>query len=384
MKSIIIKLFTGTITDEELIKLHDWLENPKNQSALEEYVRNYHDLNISVLKNDVNHAYKKVMQTIANKSKTKKSIPFYNNRLFKYAAAILIFAFVGYLLLPENNVENSNKSTIVNNNIKIGTNKATLTLQDGTDVTLENGKRFVSTNLMSNGKELIYEEVPVAKTEVVYNYLTIPRGGQYFVKLTDGTQVWLNSESKLKYPVNFVEGKTREVELIYGEAYFDVSPSTDHNGDKFKVLTGIQQIEVIGTEFNIKAYQDEDMIYTTLVEGKIDVDNSINSQTLNPNEQAILNKENKDVTISEIEVYSEIAWKKGMFSFKDKSLKSIMKVLSRWYDVDVVFEDKALEEVRFKGVLSKNQNIEEILILIKKTKFIQAYEIDGNIIKLKN
>ena len=121
-----------------------------------------------------------------------------------------------------------------------------------------------------------------------------------------------------------------------------------------------------------------------MVEGKITVDNSSSAQILKPNQQAVLNKENKDIIISKIDVYSEIAWKKGLFSFKDKPLKDIMKVLSRWYDVDVVFEDKAIEDVHFKGVLSKNQNIEEILTLIKNTKYIHAYDIENNTILLRN
>jgi ferric-dicitrate binding protein FerR (iron transport regulator) len=270
-----------------------------------------------------------------------------------------------------------------NNTIKIGTDKATLTLEDGTIVSLEKGQQYNSDNLESNGEELVYKVQNTLKHEISYNYLTIPRGGQYHIILSDGTEVWLNSESQIKYPVAFPKGKTRQVELVYGEAYFDVSPSTNHNGTKFKVLTESQEIEVLGTEFNIKAYKDESYIYTTLAEGIVTVDNASRTQILKPSEQAILNKDNKNLTISKVDVNSETAWKKGLFSFKDKSLMDIMKVLSRWYDVDIYFEDESLKDVHFKGVLSKDKNIEEILILIKNTNYINAYEINNSTIIIK-
>ena len=316
-----------------------------------------------------------------------KIIRLFKSNIFKYgvAAAILLFVFFNAVYNKDSfPVMTTTETTVVNNNIKIGTNKATLTTEDGTTIVLEKGRSFTAKNLISNGKELVYAKANSSKAAVAYNYLTIPRGGEFFVKLADGTQVWLNSESKLKYPVSFVEGETRKVELVYGEAYFTVSPSTAHHGAKFQVLTGLQEVEVIGTQFNIKAYRDEDVIYTTLVEGKVAVEIADQKEMLKPNQQLTLNKLNKNRVISEVDVYSETAWKKGLFAFQSKNLKEIMQVLSRWYDIDVVFEDKSLENIEFKGVLNKNQNIEEILTLIKKTKFINAYEIKKDRIIIKN
>lgn len=314
-------------------------------------------------------------------------IRLFKSNIFKYgvAAAVLLFVFFNAVYNEDSfQVVKLSEPTVVNNNIKIGTDKATLTTEDGQTIVLEKGKSFTAKNLVSNGKELVYAKANTSKAAVAYNYLTIPRGGEFFVKLADGTQVWLNSESKLKYPVSFVEGETRKVELVYGEAYFTVSPSTAHKGAKFQVLTGLQEVEVIGTQFNIKAYRDEDVIYTTLVEGKVAVEIADQKEMLKPNQQLTLNKLNKNRVISEVDVYSETAWKKGLFAFQSKSLKEIMQVLSRWYDVDVVFEDKSLENIEFKGVLNKNQNIEEILTLIQKTKFINAYEIKKDRIIIKN
>ena len=171
--------------------------------------------------------------------------------------------------------------------------------------------------------------------------------------------------------------------MVYGEAYFDVSPSSEHQGSKFKVLNKSQEIEVLGTEFNVKAYQDETNIYTTLVEGVVSVSSDNESQILTPGQQTNLDVSNKNLTVSKVNVYSEISWKEGIFSFRGKSLKNIMVVLSRWYDMDVSFENKDLEQIKFKGVLSKDQSIEEILLAIKATGIIKNYEINNKEILLK-
>ncbi|PRZ21225.1 FecR family protein [Flavobacterium granuli] len=268
-------------------------------------------------------------------------------------------------------------------NVKPGKEKAILTLEDGSNITLEKGKNYVSNNLNSNGEKLVYNSGANSKSKNVFNYLTIPRGGQYFVKLSDGTKVWLNSGSKIKYPVAFVEGEIREVELVYGEAYFDVSPSTDHKGSKFKVLNQNQQVEVLGTEFNIKAYRDDDNVYTTLVEGKVTVGLEGKKQYLKPSQRSVLDIDNQMITISTVDVYNEISWKQGIFSFEDLTLRDITKVLSRWYDVDFVFLNKSIENKKFVGVLDKNQNLEDILSTIKNFGIIREYRINERTIVLK-
>lgn len=256
-----------------------------------------------------------------------------------------------------------------------GTDKAVLTLANGSQVVLVNGTSLKTQNAKSNGEEIIYDAKERNTTEVVYNYLTIPRGGKFFIKLSDGTQVWLNSETKLKFPVAFIEGQTRKVELVYGEAYFDVSPSTKHKGAHFKVLSDKQEVDVIGTEFNIKAYKDETNTYTTLVEGKVDVSIEKSKRRLMPNQQFNLNTKTSNSFVKNVDVYNEISWKEGVFSFENITLKDMMKVLSRWYDVDFVFKNKAIENEIFDGVLRKNQSLDEILRSIKNFKIIKKYEI---------
>jgi len=310
------------------------------------------------------------------------------NRWFKYAAAAIVVGILATTYFFRNNLSTTSTPiditpAIVNTTIEAGTDKATLTLEDGSVVVLKNGDTFHTKNAVSNGKNIVYQDTDQKLTKIAYNYLTIPRGGQFFIKLSDGTQVWLNSESQLKFPVAFVEGELRQVELVYGEAYFDVSPSTEHKGSKFHVLNKSQEVEVVGTEFNIKAYKDETNVYTTLVEGKVDVMAENKKQRLIPNQQLNLNLKSKTLVVNTIDVYQEISWKEGVFSFKRKSLEDIMKVLSRWYDLDVQFANPELKKAGFNGTIGKDQKIEKVLETIKSFGIIKDYKITGKTVILK-
>ncbi|MCR8667344.1 FecR domain-containing protein [Aestuariibaculum sp. M13] len=300
-----------------------------------------------------------------------------------YAAAAVLVTFLAIGFLIKQNYTPDETPQIIVNNIEIGSDKATLTLEDGTHVELGEGTSFEGENANSDGENLVYKRPDSKKGQLAYNYLTIPRGGQFYVELSDGTKVWLNSESQLKYPVSFVEGDTRKVELIYGEAYFDVSPSTENKGSKFKVYNNEQEIKVLGTEFNVKAYKEEFNIYTTLVEGKVEVGFNDKKEFLKPSQQANLDLQTNTFKVYEVDVYNEISWREGIFSFENKNLKEIMTVLSRWYDTDVIFENKVLEKEEFIGVLGKNQDILEILKTIQNFGIISDYQINDKTIILK-
>lgn len=307
----------------------------------------------------------------------QKQRVFIFSSFFKYAAVAVIMLATSITLYYNKHVvfnNTENKKIVTNNNITSGSDKAVLTLSDGTNVFLEKGSTYQSKNSKSNGKTIVYYAKHKNKSKKIENLLTVPRGGQFQITLSDGTKVWLNSESQLKYPVNFIDGETRQVELVYGEAYFDVTPSNVNSGSKFIVLNKSQKIEVLGTEFNVKAYKDETHVYTTLVQGKVKVDYTKNQKYLQPNEQLNLNVLNQKGSVLKVDVKNVIAWKNGIFSFKGESLKSIMKTLSRWYDVDVEFSNKKLEDLKFKGVINKSQNMNEILKIMTSTT-INSYEI---------
>lgn len=378
--SLIEKLQSGKASKEEVVYLANFFSTDQESEKwpLEEEVKNEIKENI----------FNKIKIKTASEKRKVNFIQLDFKKVLKYAAVFVVLFATGYYFAVNTRFFNSSRDqqVLVNNNIAIGTDKAILTLENGQEIALISGENFISNTLKSDGQKLIYEKSKDSKefdSKVDYNILTVPRGGKFYIELSDGTKAWLNSDSKLKYPVSFAGGKAREVDLLYGEAFFEVSPSELHQGAKFIVSTNIQKIEVLGTKFNIKAYQDEEIIYTTLIEGKVALQVDSYYETLNPSQQFIFNKTNKNGVIAEIDVYPETAWIKGLFVFKKKSLKDIMKILSRWYDVAIVFEDESLENIEFKGVLSKNQQIEDILSLIKNTNFIKGYEINGHQIIIK-
>ena len=174
------------------------------------------------------------------------------------------------------------------------------------------------------------------------------------------------------------------MELIYGEAYFKVSPSTAHKGAAFHVLTKSQEIDVLGTEFNVKAYNGDTIMATTLVEGKIKIKKGVVIETLLPNQQATINYESDKINIEEIDVSQEISWINGLFSFNEKPLDKIMIVLSRWYNTDVVFANSKQKKFVFTGILERTETVEDILKLIEATSEGQIkFEIADKTIIIK-
>jgi len=372
---LVAKLIDGSITKSELDKLLYFFLNNQEIENWPDHLGSKEDVQERI--------HEKIrLELDFDKNKEVKVIPFYKKPFFKYAVAASVVLLVTFTTVFK--LQNQDAvAKVVPNKIEIGTDKAMLTLEDGSTVVLEKGKTYNNKNVNSTGKELLYNKSNSSSNKVAYNYLTIPRGGQFAITLADGTKVWLNSETKLKFPVNFTEGKTRSVELVYGEAYFDVSPSTAHKGADFKVYQNKQVVRVIGTEFNIKAYKDDSNIATTLVEGKVEMQFANVKQKLIPNQRANFDLKTNKVKIAKVDVYSDICWKDGVFSFEDKPLDEIMKVLSRWYDIEVVFENESIKKEQFNGVLIKDRNIDEILRSIKNTGIIKKYEFKNKTLLLK-
>ncbi|MFI1773663.1 FecR family protein [Thalassobellus citreus] len=380
MEKLTIKLLTDTITEEELSVLQDLIKDKANKKRFENLLRAnlYLDLNNNW---NTENAFDKVLAKIAQEEKpVKKLIPSW----IKYVAASVVILIASTLYFNNKlNIDSDTISETQNSTIIVaGTNKATLTLETGVDVALEKGKKYSNKNVESSGEALIYNNKPTAKEDIQYNYLTIARGGQFFLELSDGTKVWLNSESKLKYPVNFPKNKTREVELVYGEAYFEVSPSTQHNGSKFKVNNAFQNIEVLGTQFNVKAYKEDLVITTSLVEGKVKIENNFTGSMLKPGEASYVNIETKSLTVEKTDIESAIAWKNGYFMFKNETLEAMVITLSRWYNVDFSFENSAKKNLRFTGILNRSDNVNSLLQKIEKTDEA-SFVIENNNIIIK-
>ncbi|MDT0678331.1 FecR family protein [Autumnicola musiva] len=367
---IIVKKLNNELSPKEKIAFDKWYHASAKHRAYYVKVRNNYLKEAKLVKTD--DAWKFISSKIEKDQK---------NQYFKIALAASILGIIGLSIFFQF-INDQPVSTILNPSAISVTDfrndKAILTLGNGTEIDLTN-KTYQTTHIKSNGSQIVYEPLKHQFTDeaIVYNYLTVPRGGEYFIKFSDGTEVWLNSDTKLKYPVQFTE-RFRKIELIYGEAYFNVSSSTMHQGASFIVGTPDQVVEVQGTKFNIKAYKEDEIITTTLVEGKVTV---INSETkikefLIPNQQLALNTITNKYSIQKVNPKNFICWKNGLFTFKNKSLEDIMIVLSRWYDIEVTFRNEKLKERKFNGVFRKNQQIENILESIERTRKA-AFDIKG-------
>lgn len=196
----------------------------------------------------------------------------------------------------------------------------------------------------------------------VYNTLRVARGEEYKVVLADGTQVWLNSESELRYPIAFV-GKQRKV-YVKGEAYFDVTPNKDK---AFIVQAGDVKTKVLGTEFNVMAYSLDDQIEVTLVEGKVNVEAGGNQKTILPGKQITVSKETLDLEEKTVNTNLYSSWKDGIIYFDELTLEKMTEKLGRWYDIDFVFEEERLKHYAFTGAVKKNKSLEFTLDFLRTT-----------------
>lgn len=258
-------------------------------------------------------------------------------------------------------------------------NKAVLILADNKQIVLDStgaGMLSMQGNASvrkdANG-QIIYETGNTQNTppEVVYNILEIPNGGEYELVLSDGSRVWLNSASRIKFPVNF-SGNTRDVELS-GEAYFEIAKD---KARPFKVHFNTSTVEVLGTHFNVNAYDNEATQAVTLLEGSVKVSNLQEGIKIKPGQQAVLGNENK-LKVKEVDVEEAVAWKNGLFIFVDEDIKSIMRKLARWYDFTPEYQGNISEE-EFGGMISKYRNISEVLKMFESTGTIHFKIIPGD------
>ncbi len=254
--------------------------------------------------------------------------------------------------------------------IQPGETKALLTLEDGSTVALQKETQSITHNEQTIAKvedgHLSYQGDATSKPQEVqmkYNHLRIPKGGEYQLTLSDGTKVWLNSDTYLKFPVAFTANE-RKVYLD-GEAYFEVTPNAK---SPFLVESKDQTIRVLGTSFNVSAYSEENNVYTTLVTGSVKVCTLFDKDIeLVPGQQSICNLKEAQLTTRPVNVDEIIGWKSGMFVFENQSLAEIMKKLSRWYDFSYHFETAEIERIQFKGKVPRYTDFSEILDLLEES-----------------
>jgi len=290
-------------------------------------------------------------------------------RIAAAASILLIVGLGNYFLRHQPTAKNQ---LAYQNDVKPGANGAILTLSNGKKIILEQAKtgtiaRQSGSRVNKAADSLLVYQPGTATATLTYNTLETPKGRQLKVVLADGTEVWLNAASSLRYPVAF-NGKERVVELT-GEAYFKVV----HNAAQpFRVKTGSQTIEDIGTEFNVNAYTDEPAVVTTLAQGKVKVSATANSVFLKPGEDAI---GSNSLSVKPADLESELAWKNGDFVFENEHIESIMRKLARWYDIDVTYQGGVPQDV-FDGEISRFKNISQVLLLLEQTKAVH-FKVEG-------
>lgn len=292
-------------------------------------------------------------------------------------AGLIVLSF--YLLqhTPEKKIvaHSQNLQPRFKNDVMPGGDKAVLTLADGSTIVLDDAKDGTLTHqgnakIIKLGAKVLYNAASDGDSkEIAYNTISTPRGGQYQIELPDGTRVWLNAASSLRFPVAFT-GKERRVE-IDGEAYFEVAKNKEM---PFIAKTRGGEIQVLGTHFNVMAYQEEDAVKTTLLEGSVKFTSDKNVSILKPGQQAKLNKEGQ-LKIDEVDVEPVVAWKNGLFVFDNDDVSTVMRQLSRWYDVDVVYNTKNLKRF-FVGEVPRNSKLSDVLKMLEVAGEIR-FEIDG-------
>lgn len=293
-------------------------------------------------------------------------IHFLKTAWFRYAAAIVICLGIGgYIWTTSRSADNlvaTNDNKSLQTDIGPGSEKAILTLSDGSKIVLDNaanGQLAIQqgSKVIKKDGQIVYDAGNILAADAVYNTMSTPRGGQYKLTLPDGTKVWLNAATSITYPIAF--GKERKVK-INGEAYFEV---TQNKEKPFIVdIDGRSSVEVLGTSFNVNSYADESSIKTTLVEGSVKVVNGNQSAILKPGQQA-----NQSVqTLGSIQIINNanidqaLAWKNGLFSFNDADLRSVMRQLERWYDINVRYEG-TVSDLTLKGEMYRNVNLSDVL-----------------------
>ena len=392
-EELLNKYLVENITRQENIQFFSMLDEPEYQELLREQIGKDFLENTYTGTENLESRERMKKKLAALKREDKKPAPLLRlnwGRIAAAAAVLLLVSTGAYFLLRNNSIGPIAKTEMqqsrFKNDVAPGGNKAILTLDNGTQIILDSAANGTLTQqgntkvIKLDSGQLAYQQLATGNEPISYNTVSTPKGGQYQIILSDGSKVWLNAASSLKYPTAFT-GKERNVELT-GEGYFEVA----HNAAKpFHVSIASSlgdgrdmQVEVLGTHFNINAYSDESSIKTTLLQGSVKVTlrqaQGDKVQIIKPGEQASVTLSGADIIVGEADVDEAVAWKNGRFQFNNSDIKTIMRQLARWYDVDVTYEGNIPERF-FTADISRNTNLSELLKVLELSKI--HFTIEG-------
>ena len=379
ISKLLFKRITGIISEEETNLLNAWRKEDIRHEQL--YSRL---LNTQMLKQayrqrktvNVERPMKDMLKRIESSVNQSRNI---NLRKWSVAASIALIICLGTTMMwyrSTKTLDNPMVTTdrlVESSEIKPGETKAILTAADGEKIILGADE--------SNNKSAIESHnSPIGKQELVAQLcLSVPRGGEFKIVLEDGSEVWLNSESELIYPESFSETERRVT--VSGEAYFKIAKDEER---PFYVETGKQLVQVYGTEFNIRSYNEDENIYTTLVNGSIALsktDDKSGRLMLTPGHQVLFNKENKITSVRSVDTEVITSWRHGRFVFEEQKLEQIMIELSRWYSFDFIFESDNLRQIVFMGSIPRYSDFSTTLAILEKSGGIR-FKVDGEIVTI--
>lgn len=375
ISELIVKELVTGISDDEKTILERWRHKTPENEVLYRKLRDTHRLSEGVTQMEavnVRRPLEDMRMRVSGYQRRQRNI--WLRRIAGIAALVLILIGGVWLFSRQQDIQ---KPEILQP-ILAGGPRAILHLGNGEVIQLDTLQQTISqgkvTVCKTDDRKLAYtspQEEGRKPGEVVYNEIEVPRGGEFDLVLADGTVVWLNAGSRLRYPVEFT-GKERKV-VLEGEAYFQVKKNSE---SPFRVEVRSQVIEVLGTEFNVSGYKDEENVYTTLVTGKVKVAAAGRDMTLLPGEQCILKTGNGQMSKQEVDVEKIISWKKGKFILEEQTLEQIMQKLARWYDITVFYQNPGLKHKVFKGSVPRYADLQQVLDILEKTNEVY-FNIQG-------
>lgn len=352
-----------------LDKYNAGLCSPEEQVIVENWYLQLSDSDINGLeKQSVERTSNEVWASLTANKQINPAKPAFALKYWSVAAALFLIAGIA-ILSNRMQIQTKQQSAqlVKKQDVPPGSNKAFLTLGNGEKYSLTdaaNGRIAKANGLLitkAADGQLIYtvSAEDNAESSKEFNKIETPRGGQYQINLPDGTKVWLNAASSLRYPIHFADGK-RSVELT-GEGYFEVAKDKLH---PFVVKTANQEVEVLGTHFNVNSYDEEPVVNTTLLEGSVRVMAAGKRRILLPGEQSQI--KGGEMEVSTVDTEAVLSWKNGDFVFTGDNFKSIMRKISRWYDVEVIYQGN-FDDLKFGGYISRSKNISAVLSIMEST-----------------
>ncbi len=381
-RELMDQFISGEISPEDKAKLLGMLDNSQYSEELDTILReNYDSVEISSINSEETEKFITELREKMNAtSKTKESSVFelFNWRKIAVAASILVTVGIGTLVLFQKSDQSSIDAASKGGDDKEpGKTGAILTLSNGSKIALDSVGNGLLTNQNNtavskkNGR-VVY--TAGSDAQIVYNTMTTPRARQYNLELSDGTKVWLNASSSITFPTAFTANERKVI--LTGEAYFEVAKDKTR---PFRVAVNDMQVNVLGTHFNVNAYNDEDVVNTTLLEGSVLLTEKGKKVLLKPGQQAQTEKSGAIVVKDNVNLEEVMGWKNGVFYFENANLQAVLRQVSRWYDVDVVFE-KGVPTRTIEGEIQRNLQLSQVLKILEKNKV--RFKIEGKILRV--